>query len=117
MRRAHGNSEPSTLERRIACERHDIIAVEIPEKKFRDVAAEVGYTFKSETPRNGAFNADTTNSAVPLTYSGDQRISDVTPQGAVSGRVLEGKQRTRTSRKPLHDPDDRRVSLDAVIES
>src|SRR5690348_13344831 len=31
-------------ERQLACTRHDIVCVEIPEKKFRDVAAEVGYT-------------------------------------------------------------------------
>jgi hypothetical protein len=35
-------------ERKIACEHHDIDAIEIPQKKFRDIAEEVGYVFKSE---------------------------------------------------------------------
>jgi hypothetical protein len=35
-------------ERRLACAQFDIDAVEIPQKKFRDVAEEVGYIFKSE---------------------------------------------------------------------
>ena len=35
-------------ERRIACEQYHIEAREIPQKKFRDVAEEVGYTFESE---------------------------------------------------------------------
>lgn len=37
-------------ERRLACEQADIDAREIPEKKFRDVAKEVGYIFSSEIP-------------------------------------------------------------------
>ncbi len=41
------NSIP--LERRVSCEQHHIEAVEISEKKFRDVADETGYVFKSET--------------------------------------------------------------------
>jgi len=36
-------------ERRVSCEQHHIEAVEISEKKFRDVADETGYVFKSET--------------------------------------------------------------------
>ena len=36
-------------ERRISCEQYDIEAVAISEKKFRDVADEVGYVFRSET--------------------------------------------------------------------
>ena len=36
-------------ERRIACEQKDIDTLEIHEKKFRDVAAEVGYVFQSES--------------------------------------------------------------------
>jgi hypothetical protein len=105
------------LERRLACERHDIIAVEIPEKKFRDVAAEVGYAFKSETPQNGASTPDTMNTSIPLLISGNQRISDVLSQSAVIGQAPEGMQRSRTPRKPKRDPEDRRVSLDAVIET
>jgi len=35
-------------ERRVSCEQHHIEAVEISEKKFRDVADETGYIFKSE---------------------------------------------------------------------
>jgi hypothetical protein len=35
-------------ERRLACERQDITAIEIPHKKFRDVAAHVGYVCRSE---------------------------------------------------------------------
>lgn len=35
-------------ERRLTCDRHDIEAVEISEKRFRDIAAEVGYRFESE---------------------------------------------------------------------
>jgi hypothetical protein len=38
------------VERRLACEQYDVTAVEIPQKKFRDVAEEVSYTFKSESP-------------------------------------------------------------------
>lgn len=40
------NSIPK--ERRLACEHYDIEAREIPEKKFREVAKEVGYVFRSE---------------------------------------------------------------------
>jgi len=36
-------------ERRQACEQFHITAVEIPQKKFRDVAEEIGYVFRSET--------------------------------------------------------------------
>ena len=36
-------------ERRMACERYDIEAREISEKRFRDIAAEVNYVFESET--------------------------------------------------------------------
>lgn len=36
------------MERRIACEQHNIEPREISQKKFRDVAAEVGYVFRSE---------------------------------------------------------------------
>jgi len=39
-------------ERRLACEQYNIEAREIPEKKFREVAAEVGYVFQSEAPTN-----------------------------------------------------------------
>ena len=42
-------------ERRVACEQYDIEAREIPQKRFRDVADEVGYVFESEsrsTPRD-----------------------------------------------------------------
>src|SRR5947207_4921774 len=39
-------------ERRQACEQYHIDAVEIPEKKFRDVAEEVGYDFGSERSRD-----------------------------------------------------------------
>lgn len=35
-------------ERKLACEIYNVEAREIPEKKFRDVAEEVGYVFKSE---------------------------------------------------------------------
>ena len=47
-------------ERKLACERFDIIAEEIPETKFRKVAEEVGYVFKSEAaltsePSNARF--------------------------------------------------------------
>ena len=35
-------------ERRIACEQFNIEAVEIPQKKFRDIADEIGYIFQSE---------------------------------------------------------------------
>ena len=38
-------------ERKLACENHDITAVEIPERKFRKIAEEVGYIFKSEAAR------------------------------------------------------------------
>src|ERR1700676_1156548 len=41
------NSIP--LETRVSCEQYHIEAVEISEKKFRDVADETGYVFKSET--------------------------------------------------------------------
>jgi hypothetical protein len=37
------------VERRLACEQYDVTAMEIPQKKFRDVAEEVGYTFTSES--------------------------------------------------------------------
>ena len=36
------------VERRLACERQDVTALEIPHKKFRDVATQVGYVWKSE---------------------------------------------------------------------
>lgn len=36
-------------ERRVSCEQFNIEAVEIPQKKFRDVAEEIGYVFRSET--------------------------------------------------------------------
>lgn len=36
-------------ERRIACEQYNIDPLEISQKKFRDVAEEVGYLFKSES--------------------------------------------------------------------
>lgn len=36
-------------ERRVSCEQFHIEAVEIPQKKFRDVAEEIGYVFRSET--------------------------------------------------------------------
>ena len=36
------------IERQLACENYDIDARQIPEKKFRDVAKEVGYVFRSE---------------------------------------------------------------------
>jgi len=36
-------------ERRVACEQYDIEAREIPLKRFRDVADEVGYVFGSES--------------------------------------------------------------------
>jgi hypothetical protein len=35
-------------ERQLACDKHDIGCLEISDKKFRDVAAEVGYEFASE---------------------------------------------------------------------
>jgi len=44
-------------ERRVACEQYDIEAREIPQKRFRDVADEVGYVFESEsrsTPSHAA---------------------------------------------------------------
>jgi len=44
------NSIPE--ERRVACEKLNIDYQEIPEKKFRDVAEEVGYTFTSEQIRS-----------------------------------------------------------------
>jgi len=37
-------------ERRLSCEQYHILPVEISQKKFRDVAEEVGYIFRSETP-------------------------------------------------------------------
>lgn len=37
-------------ERRLACEQYDIEPREISEKRFHNVAAEVGYVFSSETP-------------------------------------------------------------------
>ena len=37
-------------EGRLSCENNNIYAREIPEKKFRDVAEEVGYIFESEQP-------------------------------------------------------------------
>jgi hypothetical protein len=36
-------------ERRVSCEHYDIEAREIPQKRFRDVADEVGYVFESES--------------------------------------------------------------------
>jgi Endonuclease NucS C-terminal domain len=41
-------------ERRQACEQYHIDAVEIPQKKFRDVAEEVGYDFGSERSKDVA---------------------------------------------------------------
>lgn len=41
------NSIPS--ERRLSCQHFHIEAVEISQKKFRDVAEEIGYVFRSET--------------------------------------------------------------------
>ena len=41
-------------ERRATCEKFDIEAIEIPQKKFRDVAEEVGYILKSEMPNTTA---------------------------------------------------------------
>lgn len=41
------NSIPE--ERRLACDQYHVEAREIPEKKFRDVAEEVGYQFESES--------------------------------------------------------------------
>ena len=46
------NSIPE--ERRLACERLNIEPREISEKRFRDVAAEVGYTFTSEVTQSTA---------------------------------------------------------------
>jgi hypothetical protein len=46
-------------ERRIACEQYDIEAREIPQKRFRDVAGEVGYTFKSESQTEQGAQAET----------------------------------------------------------
>ena len=66
-------------ERKLACENHDITAVEIPERKFRKVAEEVGYNFKSEAARtsepSNAELARPTESERP-TWSG---ISPVSP--------------------------------------
>jgi hypothetical protein len=45
-------------ERKVACEQYDITAVEIPHKKFRDVADEVGYVFKSESTNSSIQPAD-----------------------------------------------------------
>jgi len=39
-------------ERRLACEKLDIEARDISEKKFRDVASEVNYIFESEVPKS-----------------------------------------------------------------
>jgi RecB family endonuclease NucS len=41
-------------ERRLACEHLNIEPREISEKRFRDVAAEVGYTFRSEIVERSA---------------------------------------------------------------
>jgi hypothetical protein len=38
-------------ERRVACEQYNIDAREIAQERFRDVAEEVGYAFKSEQPK------------------------------------------------------------------
>ena len=54
---AIANSIPQ--ERKLACEQYNIECREIPERKFRDVAAQVGYIFRSEmegrkgAPRSG----------------------------------------------------------------
>ena len=40
------------MERRLACDKFDIGAVEISQKKFRNVAEEVGYVFKSEAVKS-----------------------------------------------------------------
>lgn len=40
-------------ERQLSCEHYDIEAVEIAQKKFRDVAEQIGYVFKSEVGNRG----------------------------------------------------------------
>jgi hypothetical protein len=47
-------------ERRVACEQYNIEAREISQKRFRDVAEEAGYTFKSEAHVTVAANELTT---------------------------------------------------------
>lgn len=67
-------------ERRLACEQYDVTPVEIPQKKFRDVAAEVGYAFKSETPYTKS--SDHAAQASPMDSSffhGQSRVNQVLP--------------------------------------
>ena len=104
------------LERRLACEQYNITPVEIPAKKFRDVAAEVGYIFKSENPEIGTPTPDSKDCTVPLPNNDEQRSLDVRSRGAVVNQVQKGMQRTRSFIKLKRDPNDKRVSLDAVVE-
>jgi len=57
-------------ERQLACQKHDIDCKVISEKKYRDVAAEVGYEFTSETiplPQSGEIQSGKTlsNRSIP----------------------------------------------------
>jgi hypothetical protein len=52
-------------ERRLACENLNIEAIEIPEKKFRDVASEVNYIFESERTAEPARRDDTLSKQGP----------------------------------------------------
>jgi Endonuclease NucS len=68
-------------ERRVACEQYDIEAREIPQKRFRDVADEVGYVFESEL-RSTSPHTPLQGSALPIgntgpspEWPGDSRVA------------------------------------------
>ncbi len=61
-------------ERKFACEHHDIDAIEIPPKKFRDIAEEVGYVFRSEiAATTRALRTDLPRADLPKWTSMDRR--------------------------------------------
>jgi len=52
------------MERQVACESRDIECRSIPEKTFRDIAAEVGYTFASEASIESRYPDATASSLI-----------------------------------------------------
>ena len=67
-------------ERRLALERLDIEPREITEKKFRDVAREVGYRLKSEEANNSIGNERGTASDSPVPDDPTQTQPELAPQ-------------------------------------
>lgn len=67
-------------ERRLACEKHDIEAREISEKKFRDVASEVNYIFESERTTEPGRRDDTLSKQGPQ----KERVDSKPPSWPIS---------------------------------